>query len=43
MYTDYLVVGSDSGRISILEYNAAKNIFERVNCGFEVLFNFTKM
>lgn len=28
---DYLVVGSDSGRISILEYNAQKNIFEKVH------------
>lgn len=28
---DYLVVGSDSGRIVILEYNAQKNIFEKVH------------
>ena len=28
--TDYIVVGGDSGRITILEYNAAKNIFEKV-------------
>ena len=28
---DYAVVGSDSGRICILEYNAAKNSFERVH------------
>ena len=28
---DYVVVGSDSGRICILEYNAAKNSFERVH------------
>lgn len=28
---DYLVVGSDSGRIVILEYNAQKNAFEKVH------------
>lgn len=28
---DYIVVGSDSGRIVILEYISAKNIFERVH------------
>ena len=28
---DYVVVGSDSGRICILEYNAAKNSFDRVH------------
>ncbi|RKP08581.1 mono-functional DNA-alkylating methyl methanesulfonate N-term-domain-containing protein [Thamnocephalis sphaerospora] len=28
---DYLVVGSDSGRITILEYNAEQNRFERVH------------
>lgn len=27
---DYLVVGSDSGRIVILEYNLQKNVFEKV-------------
>ena len=27
---DYLVIGSDSGRVVILEYNAAKNIFIKV-------------
>lgn len=27
---DYVVVGSDSGRIVILEYIAQKNIFEKV-------------
>lgn len=27
---DYLVVGSDSGRIVILEYDPAKNMFEKV-------------
>ena len=29
--TDYIVVGADSGRITILEYNPAKNVFERVS------------
>ncbi|TPX70379.1 hypothetical protein SpCBS45565_g01800 [Spizellomyces sp. 'palustris'] len=28
---DYIVVGSDSGRIVILEYNPAKNTFDRVH------------
>ncbi|KAI8984496.1 CPSF A subunit region-domain-containing protein [Mycotypha africana] len=28
---DYVVVGSDSGRIVILEYNPTKNIFEKVH------------
>ena len=28
---DYLIVGSDSGRIVILEYNPAKNQFEKVH------------
>ncbi len=28
---DYVIVGSDSGRISILEYNATKNAFDRVH------------
>ena len=28
---DYVVVGSDSGRIVILEYNATKNSFDRVH------------
>lgn len=28
---DYIVVGSDSGRISILEYNPGKNVFEKVH------------
>ena len=27
---DYIVVGSDSGRITILEYNPGKNVFEKV-------------
>ena len=28
---DYIVVGSDSGRTVILEYNALKNAFEKVH------------
>uniref|UniRef100_A0A915JI41 Splicing factor 3B subunit 3 n=1 Tax=Romanomermis culicivorax TaxID=13658 RepID=A0A915JI41_ROMCU len=28
---DYIVVGSDSGRLVILEYNAGKNIFEKIH------------
>jgi len=28
---DYVIVGSDSGRIAILEYNASKNMFERIH------------
>ena len=28
---DFLIVGSDSGRITILEYNASKNTLERVH------------
>jgi splicing factor 3B subunit 3 len=28
---DYLVIGSDSGRITILEYNTTLNRFERVH------------
>lgn len=28
---DYLVVGSDSGRIVVLEYNPEKNVFERLH------------
>lgn len=28
---DYLIVGSDSGRIVILEYNPAKNVFDKVH------------
>ena len=31
MFADYVVVGSDSGRIVILEYNPAKNVLERVH------------
>ena len=29
--TDYIVLGSDSGRVVILEYNAQKNAFEKVH------------
>lgn len=32
--SDYLVVGSDSGRISILEFNPQKNAFEKVGILF---------
>lgn len=39
-FTDYLVVGSDSGRIVILEYNAQKNIFEKV-CILSLLYLFS--
>ncbi|KAI9136953.1 CPSF A subunit region-domain-containing protein [Paraphysoderma sedebokerense] len=28
---DYIVIGSDSGRIVILEYNPAKNVFDKVH------------
>lgn len=28
---DYIVVGSDSGKITILEYNAQKNVFDRIH------------
>ncbi|CAB4062004.1 SF3B3 [Lepeophtheirus salmonis] len=28
---DYVIVGSDSGRIAILEYNPSKNTFERIH------------
>jgi splicing factor 3B subunit 3 len=27
---DYIIIGSDSGRVVILEYNSSKNIFEKV-------------
>lgn len=30
-FADYIVVGSDSGRIVVLEYNAAKNVFEKIH------------
>lgn len=29
---DYIVIGSDSGRIVILEYVPSKNVFERIHC-----------
>jgi splicing factor 3B subunit 3 len=28
---DYILVGSDSGRLNILEFNAEKNCFEKVH------------
>ena len=31
MTTDYIVVGSDSGRVVILEYNPQKNVFEKIH------------
>lgn len=31
LISDYVVVGSDSGRITIIEYNATKNQFERIH------------
>jgi splicing factor 3B subunit 3 len=31
LIADYIVVGSDSGRIVILEYNANKNMFDKVH------------
>lgn len=31
MFTDYIVIGSDSGRIVILEYIPAKNVLEKVH------------
>lgn len=31
MFIDYIVVGSDSGRIVILEYNPSKNMFEKIH------------
>lgn len=31
VFTDYMVIGSDSGRIVILEYNSTKNILEKVH------------
>ena len=30
LVSDYVVVGSDSGRIVILEYTPSKNTFEKV-------------
>lgn len=31
MFVDYIVVGSDSGRIVILEYHPSKNMFEKIH------------
>lgn len=31
VFIDYIVVGSDSGRIVILEYNPSKNMFEKIH------------
>lgn len=31
MCVDYIVVGSDSGRIVILEYHPSKNMFEKIH------------
>ena len=31
---DFLAVGSDSGRMVILEYNPSKNCFEKVGLGY---------
>ena len=31
MLTDYIVIGSDSGRIVILEYHPSKNMFEKIH------------
>lgn len=30
-FVDYIVVGSDSGRIVILEYHPSKNMFEKIH------------
>lgn len=30
LFVDYVVIGSDSGRITILEYIPSKNTFEKV-------------
>ena len=37
--TDFIVVGSDSGRIVILEYIPFKNVFERVSTGLQFVEN----
>ena len=39
LIADYLVVGSDSGRISILEYNAQRNAFEKVLMILSIVFS----
>lgn len=31
LFADYIVIGSDSGRIVILEYNPSKNMFEKIH------------
>lgn len=31
LFVDYIVIGSDSGRIVILEYNPSKNMFEKIH------------
>lgn len=31
VFVDYIVVGSDSGRIVILEYHPSKNMFEKIH------------
>lgn len=31
LFVDYIVVGSDSGRIVILEYHPSKNMFEKIH------------
>lgn len=31
VFLDYVVVGSDSGRIVILEYHPSKNMFEKIH------------
>lgn len=30
--TDYIVLGSDSGRLVIVEFDAKNNLFKRVHC-----------
>jgi len=40
VFADFIVVGSDSGRIVILEYLPAKNAFEKVlHFKYSVLFD----
>lgn len=31
LFADYIVIGSDSGRIVILEYSPSKNMFEKIH------------
>ena len=46
---DYIIVGSDSGRIVILEYEASKNAFKKVGSfldffgHFQVIFQFISL